>query len=135
MTRDEERQVRRKRKVLTHAKQSGNIAKSCRYFGVSRSTFYRWRSVYLKHGDECLINKKPILSSTPNRTPGEIAEKILYLRKKRYLGPMRTMWYITRYHSLKVSDVTISRVLKRNGVSRLPINVGRRKVYTKRNQK
>ena len=135
MTKHEERQIQHKLKVLNHARQSGNTAKSCRYFGISRSTFYRWRSAYRKCGDKGLINKKPIPNTHPNRTPDAIVEKILYLRKKYYLGPMRIMWYMARYHNLKVSDATISRVLKRHGVSRLPNNVGRRKVHTKRYQK
>jgi len=65
----------------------------------------------------------------------EVVEKILYLRKKYHLGPIRIMWYMARYHDLRVSDATISRVLKRHGVSRLPRNVGRRKVHTKRYEK
>ena len=37
----DEREIKRKLKVIHHAEQSGNAAKTCRYFGVSRSTFYR----------------------------------------------------------------------------------------------
>ena len=40
----DEREIKRKLKVLRHTEQSGNTAKTCRYFGVSRSTFYRWRN-------------------------------------------------------------------------------------------
>ena len=39
----EEREIRRKRRILDHAVKSGNIAKTCRYFGVPRSLFYVWR--------------------------------------------------------------------------------------------
>lgn len=39
MSTADEREVRRKLKVLRHAEQSGNTAKTCRYFGVSRSTY------------------------------------------------------------------------------------------------
>lgn len=38
----DEREIKRKLKALLHAEQSGNTAKTCWYFGVSRSTFYRW---------------------------------------------------------------------------------------------
>ena len=54
----EEREIRRKRRVLEHAVDSGNVAKTCRYFGVPRSSFYRWRNVYLEHGEEGLRCKK-----------------------------------------------------------------------------
>lgn len=33
--------IRRKLKVLNYAKEIGNITKACRYFGISRETFYQ----------------------------------------------------------------------------------------------
>ncbi len=131
----EEREIRRKRRVLKHAVESGNVAKTCRYFGVPRSSFYRWRNAYQEHGEEGLRCKKSIAKSHPNQTPDEIVEKILHLRQKYHFGPVRIMWYMARYHQMRVSDATIYRVLKRHGVSRLPGKVGCRKVHTKRYNK
>ncbi|WP_286134735.1 helix-turn-helix domain-containing protein [Neptunicoccus cionae] len=34
----------------------GNARKACRYFGVSRSSFYRWRAAYEKYGKAGLKN-------------------------------------------------------------------------------
>ena len=132
---NDEREIRRKLRVLERAEELGCDAKAYRYFGVPKSTFYRWRKAYLEQGEQGLINKKPIPGTHPNRTPDDIVDKILYLRKKYHLGPTRIMWYMARYHDLNVSDATIYRVLKSHGVSRLPRNVGRRKVHTKRYQK
>jgi transposase InsO family protein len=132
---DDEREIRRKLRVIKRAKEIGSAAKAYRYFGVPRTTFFRWLKRYRELGEQGLTNKKPIAGTHPNRTPDEIVEKILYLRKKYHLGPMRIMWYMARYHDLKMSDATIYRVLKRHGVSRLPGNVGRRKIHTKRYQK
>ena len=42
MNKDEERTIKRKLRILEHAKHSGNIAKTCRYFGIPRSIFYVW---------------------------------------------------------------------------------------------
>ena len=42
---------------------------------------------------------------------------------------------MARYHSMRVSDATIYRVLKRHGVNRLPGRLGRRKIHTKRYNK
>ncbi len=53
----DEREIRRKRRVLEHADESGNVAKTCRYFGIPRSSFYRWRNVYLEHGEDGLPQK------------------------------------------------------------------------------
>jgi transposase len=130
-----ESEIRRKRRVLEHAAENGNVAKTCRYFGVPRTSFYRWRKAYQEHGEEGLRCKKSIAKSHPNQTPDEIVEKILHLRQKYHLGPVRIMWYMARYHQMRVSDATIYRVLKRHGVNRLPGKVGRRKVHTKRYNK
>jgi transposase InsO family protein len=131
----DEKEINRKLRILNHANQSGNIAKTCRYFGIPRSLFYVWRNAYRELGDEGLKRKKPIPKTHPNQTPDEIVEKILYLRRKYHLGPTRIMWYMARYHSMRVSDATIYRVLKRHGVNRLPGRPGRRKIHTKRYNK
>ncbi len=130
-----DREVRRKKRILSHAIESGNVAKTCRYFGIPRSSFYRWRNVYQEHGEDGLRCKKPIAKSHPNQTPDEIVEKILHLRRKYHLGSVRIMWYLARYHQMRVSDATIYRVLKRHKVNRLPSKVGCRKFHTKRYNK
>lgn len=135
MSTADEREIRRKLKVLRHAEQSGNTAKTCRYFGVSRSTFYRWQRRYKKFGEAGLKNEKPIPINPANKTPDEIEEKVLYLRKKYHLGPIRIVWYLARYHGIRISDASVYRILKRNGVSRLPRGTRMRKVHTKRYNK
>ena len=39
MTHDQ-REIHRKKRILEYAERVGNINKTCRYFGVARSTFY-----------------------------------------------------------------------------------------------
>ncbi|HFZ0983423.1 TPA: helix-turn-helix domain-containing protein [Klebsiella pneumoniae] len=29
--------------MLNHARESKNVAKTCRHFGISRQTFYTWK--------------------------------------------------------------------------------------------
>lgn len=31
--------IRRKLRILNHAKESGNVSQTCRYFGISREIF------------------------------------------------------------------------------------------------
>lgn len=40
----EDPDIQRKLKVLRYAEKIGDVAKACRYFGVSRSSFYRWKA-------------------------------------------------------------------------------------------
>ena len=56
-----ERDINRKLKVLNYAKEKGNVAKTCRYFGISRAIFYLWKKSYDIHGEGSPINNKPFL--------------------------------------------------------------------------
>jgi len=114
------REIARKLRILQHAEETGDVAKTCRYFGIGRSSFYRWRDAYRTGGEDALANKPPIPKWHANRTPIEIEEKVLHLRSKYHLGPMRIVWYLARYHGIKISDATVSRILRRHGVNRLP---------------
>ena len=132
---NEERDIQRKLRVLQHAEKIGNARKACRYFGIGRSSFYRWRDAYQKHGESGLKNAKSIPKNPANQTPPEIVEKVLYLRRKYHLGPIRIVWYLARYHGIKISDAGVYRILKRNGLNRLPRGTRMRKLHTKRYQK
>jgi hypothetical protein len=50
MTR-EDRDIQRKLKVLRHAEKTGHVARTCRYFGVGLSSFYRRKAAYEQRGD------------------------------------------------------------------------------------
>jgi len=132
---NEERDIQRKLKVLQHAEKIGNAHKACRYFGIERFSFYRWRDTYQKHGEAGLKNAKSIPKNPANQTPPEIVEKILYLRRKYHLGPIRIVWYLERYHSIKISDAGVYRILKRNGLNRLSRGTRMRNLHTNRYQK
>ena len=131
----EEKEILRKKRILEYAEACGNVLKTCRHFGVSRSNFYIWRAAYRRQGNAGLVRKKPIARSHPNQTPAEVVEKVLYLRQKYHLGPIRIVWYMRRYHDIRISDASVYRVLRRNGLSRLPSKAGTRAVHTKRYEK
>jgi len=135
MTKDDEREVQRKLRILQHAEKIGGVVRTCRYFGIGRASFYRWKRAYERGGEHGLVNAKTIPKNPPNRTPPEVADKVLHLRRKYRLGPERIMWYLARYHDIKLSDATTYRILKRNGLNRLPRGTRLRKVHTKRYSK
>ena len=128
------RDVDHKLRVLRHADQIGDVGKACRYFGVGRASFYRWRAAYGQHGVAGLENRKTAPKNPANRTAPQIVEKVLYLRKTYRLGPIRIVWYLARYHAITISDAGVYRILKRHGLSRLPGGTRVRKVHTKRYQ-
>jgi hypothetical protein len=90
--------------VLEHFKEQGNVAKTCRHFGIARQTYYDWKVRYGKSGDEGLINNKPCPENLGLRVAPEIQEKIVYLRTTYHLGSDRICWFTQRYHPhMKVS--------------------------------
>jgi transposase len=122
----EQADIRRKLKILNHGKESGNVSKTCRYYGISRETYYKWKRAYEKEGETGLINSKPCPQNPKLRIPASIEEKIIYLRKNYYLGQQRISWYLKRYHDIEVSPSGVWQVLKRNGLNKLPQNQRKR---------
>ena len=132
---NEQREIQRKLRILRYGEETGHVAKTCLYFGIGRTSFYRRRQSYKKYGEDGLINRPPVPKWHANRTPIEIEEKVLHQRRKYHLGPMRIVWYLERYRGIKISDATVSRMLKRHGVNRLPRGTRMRKVHTNRYNK
>ena len=134
MNRDQ-REIQRKLRVLEHADKIGDVSKTCRYFGIGRATFYRWRKAYSETGESGLAGGRSVPHKHPNKMAPEVEEKILHLRRKYHLGPIRIVWYLERYHAIKVSDAGVYRTLKRHGLNRLPRGTRLRKVHTQRYNK
>jgi transposase InsO family protein len=126
MSPKEHADIRKKLKILNHGKESGNVSKTCRYFGVSRETYYKWKNDLKLRGESALINSKPCPQNSKIRVAAEIEEKILHLRKHYYLGQLRISWYLMRYHNMKVSPGGVYGVLKRHGLNKLPQNQRKR---------
>ncbi len=51
-----EREIRHWLQVIVHAEQSSNISKTCRYYGISRQTFYKRKRRYEKGKNEPTIS-------------------------------------------------------------------------------
>ena len=128
----EELRIRRKLWILNYARECGNAAKACREFDVPSSSFYEWKKTYELNGRQGLARRKPIPKSHPRSAPPEVTEKILHLRSTYNLGPERIMWYLERYHGIKISESSVYRILVRNGMNRLPKSALRRAIHTKR---
>ncbi len=62
----EQREIRRRKRILEHAEKTGCVTRTCLYFAIPRSSFYRYRNLYIKGGEAALTNKKPIAKRHPN---------------------------------------------------------------------
>ena len=130
-----QRDISRKLKVFAHAAGSGNVAFTCRHFGISREIYYQWKRAYAAHGEKGLINSKPSPENPKLRTPLPIEEKILYLRRNCHFGQVRISWYLARYHDIKISSGGVYNVLKRHDLNRLPDRQRKRSIATIRYEK
>ena len=64
--REQRRLVNHRLAVLQHAEEvTGNVARTCRYYGISRQTFYKWLRRYEEQGLEGLRDR----SSRPHQSP------------------------------------------------------------------
>ncbi len=118
----EKSDIARKLRVLKHVLETGNVSQTCRYYGISRKTYYEWLNSYQKNGEKGLINKKPCPINMPLRTSSEIEDKIIYIRQNYYFGQQRISSYLLRYHGIKIASSTVRMVLVRNGLNLLPKN-------------
>ena len=60
-----------------------------------------------------LANRKPAPRNPANRTPLEIVEKVLHLRRTYHLSPLRIVWYLahlSRYQNLGCRRLSHSQV-------------------------
>lgn len=64
-------------RVLAHSRETGNVAATCRTFGISRKTFYKWRDVAERYGLEALWPKQRRRPMMPNATPTHVVETLL----------------------------------------------------------
>ena len=101
---------------------TGSVAATCRYFGISRPTFYKWRNRYQELGEEGFRDRSSRPHHSPRATKSEVVAKIVYLRQHYCFGPLKIAMYLKRYHDIEMSKSGVWRMLDRLGMGRLPAN-------------
>lgn len=116
-----DRVVRHRLAVLRHAQElTGNVAMTCRYYGITRQSFYTWRRRYEEDGPGGLRPRSRRPKVSPNATHVDVVGKILYLRQNYHFGPGKISMYLKRYHDVAISRSGVWRILKRLDLNRLP---------------
>ncbi len=104
-----DRAAKRRLAVIRHVEEvTGNVAMSCRYFGISRL------------GVEGLRTRSKAPKHCPNATHVEVVGKIIYLRQNYHFGPEKIAMYLKRYHDVTISKSGVWRILNRLDMGRLP---------------
>jgi hypothetical protein len=96
--RERDKNAARRLAILRHAEEvSGNVALTCRYYGITRQAFYQWRRRYETGGLDALRDRSRRPQTCPHETPTEIVGKIIYLRQNYHFGPTKIAMYLKRY--------------------------------------
>ena len=69
---EEQRLVQKRLRVLEHVQKTGNVRKTCRYFGIGRSSFYRWKSAFDREGEAGLVTSQGLRETIPINCPGKL---------------------------------------------------------------
>jgi transposase InsO family protein len=130
-----QRGANRRLAILRHCEEvTHNVSKTCRYYGISRTMFYKWKQRYEEGGLEGLQDRSRAPLSSPQATHVEVVGKIIYLRQNYHFGPLKISMYLERYHDVVVSQSGVWRILKKAGLNRLPSSQ-RHKPHAKRWQR
>jgi transposase InsO family protein len=108
--------------LQTAAEGPRTVAQTCRYFGISRKTFYKWRQRFATHGEAGLGDRPRAPQHSPSATPPAVVSKILYLRQQYHFGAGRIADYLRRFHQVSIARSSVHRILGRHGLGRLPAN-------------
>jgi len=101
-------------KILQHGGAAPrNVARTCRYFGISRKTFYKWKGRYDAHREAGLCDRPRAPHRSPRSTPSGVVSKILYLRQTYHFGPRRIADYLKRFHGVSLAMSSVHRILVR----------------------
>lgn len=98
--------------------KSHNASSVCRYFGVSRKTFYKWLNRYENSGKDhlSLIDKSKRPFSSPNETTENLQTLIVRVRKSTGLGSDRLRFFIIKDYGISIPKPTIYAILKRKSL-------------------
>lgn len=122
--REQQRVMKHRLAVIRHADEvTGNVAATCRYYGISRQCFYKLLRRFEEEGEDGLRERSRRPLTSPNATQSEVVGKIIYLRTHYHQGPQKISMYLKRYHDVDISASGVWRILKKLATSRLPTSL------------
>lgn len=118
-----DREVKRRLAIFSHAEEvTGNVTMTCRYYGITRQTFYIWKRRYEEFGEDGLRPRSRRPKVSPNATQVDVVGKIIYLRKNYHFGPTKIAMYLERYHDVSISNSSVGSATCWPNSSSMPAN-------------
>ena len=108
------REVKVRLRWIEHYQKTKNISKTCRYYGISRTTFYKWYKRYKKEGIEGLYDKPKTPKNKRKPTVRNKYQQIIIKVRKKHStwSKEKIARYLEIEKGIKVSPSTVYRVLK-----------------------
>jgi transposase len=107
-----------KHMILKRALKEDNVSETCKLFGISRTTYYKWKRAYEKQGMMGLETREPKKPQMPNRVDKSLENEILsYVGRNPTDGPKR-IYYELRSEGFDIGESGIYNVLRRHNLTR-----------------
>jgi len=89
--------------------EAHGIRWTCWKLGISRKTFYKWRTRYQAAGrnSRSLLDQSRRPKTSPRHLPVAVVQRILAIRRERECGPRLISFYLQREDGLTVSPASI----------------------------
>jgi transposase len=114
------RMAKRRLAILRHAEEiTGNVALTCRYYGISRQCFYTWRRRYDQHGLDGLRDRSSRPRPVPTPPAPRSSARSSTCASTTTSARPGSRCTSKRYHDIQLSPSGVWRILKRLGLNRL----------------
>lgn len=96
-----------------------SISKTCRHFGISRQTYYKWSKRYINYDNKTLIDRPRRPKNIKYKINLEIEKKIKDLRVNKFFGPLKISKFLKNNEGFSLSPASIHKTLGKMKISRL----------------
>jgi transposase len=96
--------------------ETRNVKHVCHQFRISKKTFYKWLKRYKQANriPESLKNRSRRPHHIPRSTPQSVVLLLQQLRRETGYGQRRLKAYLEEKHSIRLSERTIWKIIKRS---------------------
>ena len=129
-------EAKKRLKWMDYYRKSGDASKTCRYFGISRKTFYLWKKRYNPHHLESLEERSRRPHKTRNWEVSRREEfRILSLRRAHIRwGKMKLRKLYKDEHGEEISSWKIQRVIEKHDLYYHPVQTAKQRTKRKKAQ-
>ena len=112
-------QIRRKVRLIIRVMESTCVSLECDQLGITRKTFYDWRSKLIKSDFDInsLKNKSHRPKNFPNQTSKEVEDELIAIRADSGIAGHQVSGYYEQQTGKRISHSTVDKIFKRRGIS------------------